>query len=462
MRKYGGLIALFFLISCSALPTKEVELARGELSKARENQAEKLSEKDFKLAEEAFLAAERFLKEKEGDKAKSESVKSLEKSRVAILDAKEARTREKIKTAQALMEEARKTSMAQDKIAAAQAKLDEAVKRFEEGRGFAEGVRKNLSKLEPLPELDSFIKAMDESYSLAEEAEKLLSAELESLRRAAALYSAVTNGRALAQSLVKDPFITQFYSPEREGVIKDFEEFVKSVEEGRIEDAEKQKEAYDRLVAFSKEMSEMKLALGAAYQKISQKMIDKINAYYRQDAESHLEKARRLKEEVYRLYGRPEFQQQAPERIEGYSGFKLMNPVRIEQQAGAEAEDALFRQLDGLYQDAESYFEKEEYTDSIEKAKETIELAEKMLKLKKAMVQKDMGQAGFQDQTGVAEVTFKSYRVKKGDCLWKIAMRPSVYRKAYLWPLIWFANKEMVKDPDLIEPGTALKIPVFK
>ena len=94
-----------------------MELARGELSKARENQAEKLSEKDFKLAEEAFLAAERFLKEKEGDKAKSESVKSLEKSRVAILDAKEARTREKIKTVQALMEEARKTSMAADKIA---------------------------------------------------------------------------------------------------------------------------------------------------------------------------------------------------------------------------------------------------------------------------------------------------------------------------------------------------------
>ena len=49
------------------------------------------------------------------------------------------------------------------------------------------------------------------------------------------------------------------------------------------------------------------------------------------------------------------------------------------------------------------------------------------------------------------------YTVKKGDYLSKIAKQ--VYGDARKYPLIFEANKPMLKDPDLIYPGQVLVIP---
>ncbi|MDA3899994.1 MAG: LysM peptidoglycan-binding domain-containing protein [Spirochaetes bacterium] len=46
------------------------------------------------------------------------------------------------------------------------------------------------------------------------------------------------------------------------------------------------------------------------------------------------------------------------------------------------------------------------------------------------------------------------------DCLWKIAWR--FYKKAELWPLIYSANRDKIKDPDLIFPGQKFVIPSTK
>ncbi len=43
------------------------------------------------------------------------------------------------------------------------------------------------------------------------------------------------------------------------------------------------------------------------------------------------------------------------------------------------------------------------------------------------------------------------------DCLWKIAQR--FYNQARLWPLIYSANRDKIKDPDLIFPGQKFEIP---
>ncbi len=53
------------------------------------------------------------------------------------------------------------------------------------------------------------------------------------------------------------------------------------------------------------------------------------------------------------------------------------------------------------------------------------------------------------------EATF--YTVKKGDYLSKIAKE--VYGDASKYPIIFEANKPMLKDPDLIYPGQVLRIP---
>lgn len=49
------------------------------------------------------------------------------------------------------------------------------------------------------------------------------------------------------------------------------------------------------------------------------------------------------------------------------------------------------------------------------------------------------------------------YTVKSGDSLSKIAKR--YYGDAMKYPLIFEANREVIKDPDLIYPGQKLRIP---
>lgn len=45
------------------------------------------------------------------------------------------------------------------------------------------------------------------------------------------------------------------------------------------------------------------------------------------------------------------------------------------------------------------------------------------------------------------------------DCLWNIAKRRDIYDNAWLWPRIWQANRDKIRDPDLIFPGQRLQIP---
>lgn len=45
------------------------------------------------------------------------------------------------------------------------------------------------------------------------------------------------------------------------------------------------------------------------------------------------------------------------------------------------------------------------------------------------------------------------------DCLWNIAGRSEIYADPMLWPRIWQANIEQIKNPDIIQPGWTLKVP---
>lgn len=57
------------------------------------------------------------------------------------------------------------------------------------------------------------------------------------------------------------------------------------------------------------------------------------------------------------------------------------------------------------------------------------------------------------------KVESKFYTVEKGDSLSKIAK--AMYGDAMKYPVIFEANKPMLKDPDLIYPGQVLRIPAF-
>lgn len=51
----------------------------------------------------------------------------------------------------------------------------------------------------------------------------------------------------------------------------------------------------------------------------------------------------------------------------------------------------------------------------------------------------------------------RTYTVVKGDCLWRIAQK--FYSNGTLWPRIYDANRDKIKNPNLIYPGQVFVIP---
>ncbi|MCK4772920.1 MAG: LysM peptidoglycan-binding domain-containing protein [Candidatus Latescibacteria bacterium] len=52
----------------------------------------------------------------------------------------------------------------------------------------------------------------------------------------------------------------------------------------------------------------------------------------------------------------------------------------------------------------------------------------------------------------------ETYTVVKGDCLWNIAKKDFIYNDPFKWPRIYEANKDKIKDPDLIYPKQVFTI----
>ena len=49
--------------------------------------------------------------------------------------------------------------------------------------------------------------------------------------------------------------------------------------------------------------------------------------------------------------------------------------------------------------------------------------------------------------------------VEKGESLWRISSYEKIYNDPFQWPVIFDANTDQIKDPDLIHPGQTLAIP---
>jgi nucleoid-associated protein YgaU len=74
-------------------------------------------------------------------------------------------------------------------------------------------------------------------------------------------------------------------------------------------------------------------------------------------------------------------------------------------------------------------------------------------KTKKAIATVPDGSGG----TATVEVSYTEYTVRRGDSLSLIAR--AKYGDAMRWPTIYEANRDQIKDPNLIYPGQVLRIP---
>lgn len=59
---------------------------------------------------------------------------------------------------------------------------------------------------------------------------------------------------------------------------------------------------------------------------------------------------------------------------------------------------------------------------------------------------------------GALEAADIDYTVVLGDSLWGISGKREIYANPYQWPLIYKANKDQIKDADLIHPGQKFDI----
>jgi small-conductance mechanosensitive channel len=62
-----------------------------------------------------------------------------------------------------------------------------------------------------------------------------------------------------------------------------------------------------------------------------------------------------------------------------------------------------------------------------------------------------------------SQMAMKTYTVgtwaRNRDCLWNISKKRTIYNDPWKWPKIYVANRDQIKNPDLIYPRQVLKIP---
>jgi len=98
------------------------------------------------------------------------------------------------------------------------------------------------------------------------------------------------------------------------------------------------------------------------------------------------------------------------------------------------------------------------------KAQRQAENAMKQAKEQEARLKADgaIGSAASEDDAssrqGAALGGDDSYEVVGGDNLWNISAKDSIYSNPYQWPLIYKANRDKIKDADLIFPGQVFDI----
>lgn len=51
------------------------------------------------------------------------------------------------------------------------------------------------------------------------------------------------------------------------------------------------------------------------------------------------------------------------------------------------------------------------------------------------------------------------YTVKRGDSLWGISASTPIYANPFMWPLIYKANRDQIRDPDMIHPQQVFSVP---
>lgn len=73
--------------------------------------------------------------------------------------------------------------------------------------------------------------------------------------------------------------------------------------------------------------------------------------------------------------------------------------------------------------------------------------------------QEEQAAAAAKREVSIKETPTLVYTARRGETLPQIAARTEIYNDASLWPLIYRANRDQIRNPKQLWPGQALKIP---
>ncbi|MFQ6618226.1 MAG: LysM peptidoglycan-binding domain-containing protein [Fidelibacterota bacterium] len=140
--------------------------------------------------------------------------------------------------------------------------------------------------------------------------------------------------------------------------------------------------------------------------------------------------------------------------------FDLLGVMEADQERFEEDVNALLNQLKGLeaLTPEELYQQKGELLtikENLEKLK-----AENIAALKENIEKLNQVDSYLSRVEAMVPAPVKeTYVVVRGDYLWKIAGKEKIYNDPYQWMKIYTANRDQIKDPDLIYPDQIFDIP---
>jgi LysM repeat protein len=101
-----------------------------------------------------------------------------------------------------------------------------------------------------------------------------------------------------------------------------------------------------------------------------------------------------------------------------------------------------------------------QFEEGIAKAQEaTVQAKQKRIEELSQDVAQKREEIKKQAQTDPLEVYPTIYVVKRNETLPSIASRHEIYNDSFMWPLIYKANRDQIKDPKVVYAGQDLKIP---
>ncbi|NPV01811.1 MAG: LysM peptidoglycan-binding domain-containing protein [Brevinematales bacterium] len=454
MKKRIGLMngvlvaAVFLLVSCGGAPVKEMDEAKAALEKAKQADAKVYAVQEYKEAEDDFLMAVTYTNQNQNGDAKDKALSSKVKAEASYQLSIQNRAKVTFDNNNSLISQAK--SVFADKIKSAE---------------YAAAISNNM-KVGKLIDQSNFTAAYDQGApignslkSIIAECRKLLDGAKVSLENVQSRYawaekSEIVKKYAMADLEQAKPLIADSASSLSAGDPKLSSD--KSYEADKIITA-----ALDKAnAAYKKSLEKPVVKPQPDPDQQTDEELDKKKAEDEmKKANEALEKIKKDKEKkgsfldnnthTFTLsYSGIIYLGQAMPQIDSSQLIPETNKNNGLTAAEKEAmmpkevpdEEVTVELVEKYYALAQDAYDKGEYLDAVDFAREAMRLAEILLN----------------KQEGATYTVVLN--VKDRDCLWKIAAK-MYENNAWMWPIIWKANTDQIKDPDLIYPDQVFKIP---